>query len=76
MSEFSKEAEKRITRAVIAGENFMGKRNKLWQTRYDRAMGDMQTVEELDEVMFRLDVKFPHLKLRERVEEVKAEQGR
>lgn len=65
---FSPDEEKRIRRIVYCGEQFLGKRIKLWQARYDRAMADAQSVEELDEAMRRLDAKFPHLNLREYVE--------
>jgi len=60
---FSKDAEKRIRRAVYCGKQLVEKRQTLWATRYDRALSAMKTQAELDETMRRLDILFPHLGL-------------
>lgn len=61
----STQAEKRVRRIVYSGEQLIEKRGKLHQKRYERACSEAETLDELDEAIRRLDVKFPRLKLSE-----------
>lgn len=59
----SAEAEKRVKHILYCADQLMTKRTKLWQDRYDRAVKNAKTIEELDEAMLRINVKYKHLGL-------------
>jgi hypothetical protein len=60
---FTAAAEKRIKRIVYCGDQLFTKRSVVWERRYDRAMKEAQTIEEMDEAMLRLNRLHPSLGL-------------
>lgn len=67
------DSEKRIRRIVYCAEQLMGKRVKLWQSRYERACASAESIEELDEALLRVHAKFPHIGLNKIIEEARGD---
>lgn len=58
---FDAAAEKRIRHVVYCGDQLIGKKMKLWQTRYERAVAACLSLAELDEALRRLNEKYPEI---------------